>query len=144
MSVLSCNHSLWNWICALGDDPKHFIAIFQINVLWQLYNQFWECCKYFFYKNEWQVLLIYILSLLKEPALVYQFTMLELMYYFGILYGMNLKYTRRRTDFLKEFLNLPTIHRICGHLRYYCVYVFVCETVRMCVCMHAVFRTWVW
>ncbi|XP_065909677.1 ABC transporter G family member 20-like [Dysidea avara] len=50
----------------------------------------------------------------QETALIYEFTMLELMYYFGILYRMNMKYTRKRTEFLKEFLNLPTIHRRCG------------------------------
>ena len=56
--------------------------------------------------------------LYKETALIYEFTMLELMYYFGILYRMNMKYTRKRTEFLKEFLNLPTIHRKCGVMRY--------------------------
>ncbi|XP_065910114.1 ABC transporter G family member 23-like isoform X2 [Dysidea avara] len=50
----------------------------------------------------------------QETALIYEFTMLELMYYFGILYRMNMKYTRKRTEFLKEFLNLPTIHCRCG------------------------------
>ncbi|XP_065916659.1 ABC transporter G family member 20-like [Dysidea avara] len=49
----------------------------------------------------------------QETALIYEFTMLELMYYFGILYRMNLKYIRRRTEFLKNFLNLPSIHRRC-------------------------------
>ncbi|XP_065916658.1 ABC transporter G family member 20-like isoform X2 [Dysidea avara] len=49
----------------------------------------------------------------QETALIYEFTMLELMYYFGILYRMNLKYIRKRTEFLKNFLNLPTIHCRC-------------------------------
>ncbi|XP_065917161.1 ABC transporter G family member 20-like [Dysidea avara] len=49
----------------------------------------------------------------QETALIYEFTMLELMYYFGILYRMNMKYTRKRTEFLKDFLNLPSMHRRC-------------------------------
>ena len=56
--------------------------------------------------------------------------MLELMYYFGIVYHMNMSYVKKRTEFLKEFLNLPTIHRRCGVMRYH-----VCACVCVCVCM---------
>lgn len=50
----------------------------------------------------------------QETALIYEFTMLETMYYFGILFRMNLRYTKKRTEFLQEFLNLPSIHKRCG------------------------------
>ena len=50
--------------------------------------------------------------------MIYEFTMMELMYYFAILYGMNLHHTRRRVEFLKDFLSLPSVHRRCGHLRF--------------------------
>ncbi|XP_065911619.1 ABC transporter G family member 23-like isoform X2 [Dysidea avara] len=52
----------------------------------------------------------------QETALISEFTMLELMYYFGILYRMNMKYARKRTKLLRKLLNLPTIHRRCGLL----------------------------
>ena len=80
-----------------------------------------------------------IIIFIKETALIYEFTMLELMYYFGILYRMNIRYTRKRTEVLKEFLNLPTIHRRCGTLRYFCTGVHACVDMRVhvCTCTHA-------
>ena len=69
-----------------------------------------------------------VFGVFQEVALISEFTMLELMYFFGILNHMNLKYVRRRTDFLKEFLNLPAIHKRCGVLRYASVHI------RMCIC----------
>ena len=50
--------------------------------------------------------------------MVNEFTMMELFYYFGLLYHMKLSYTRRRVMILKAFLGLPTLTRKCGVLRY--------------------------
>ena len=63
-------------------------------------------------------LIFHHISLFQETALVVDFTMLELMYYFGLLYGMNLSYTKKRAEFLKEFLNIPSIHKRCSLMRY--------------------------
>jgi len=54
----------------------------------------------------------------KETAVVNEFTMMELFYYFGLLYHMKLPYTRKRVVMLKAFLGLPTLTRKCGALRY--------------------------
>ena len=56
--------------------------------------------------------------LFQETALVFDFTMLEMMYYFGLLYHMNMRYTKKRAEFLKEFLNIPSINRKCNLMRF--------------------------
>ena len=50
------------------------------------------------------------------------FTMLEMMYYFGLLYHMSMQYTKKRAEFLKEFLNIPSIDRKCSLMRYLSMY----------------------
>ena len=48
---------------------------------------------------------------------MFDFTMLEMMYYFGLLYRMSMQYTKKRAEFLKEFLNIPSITRKCSLMR---------------------------
>ena len=43
--------------------------------------------------------------------------MRETMYYFGILFKINLKYIKKRTDFLMEFLSIPSADKLCGQMR---------------------------
>ena len=54
---------------------------------------------------------------LQEEAIAYNFTMRELLYYFGTFYQMKLTYIRERTEFLKEFLDLSTADVLCSTLR---------------------------
>ena len=80
---------------------------------------------------------------MQEEALALKFTIKETMYYFGLLFEMNLKFIKQRLEFLKEFLNLPDTNQLCQTLRFVCVcvcarmcvhaYVHVC--VRVCVCV---------
>jgi len=44
--------------------------------------------------------------------------MRETMYYFGILFKINFKYVKKRINFLKDFLNIPSADMLCGHMRY--------------------------
>ena len=65
------------------------------------------------------------------------------MYYFGLLFEMNLKLIKLRLEFLKEFLNLPNTNQLCETLRfvyaYLCIYVCVRAYIHICiyVCMYA-------
>ncbi|XP_065887972.1 ABC transporter G family member 23-like isoform X2 [Dysidea avara] len=52
----------------------------------------------------------------QEEAIAYNFTMRELLYYFGTFYQMKLTYIRERTEFLKEFLDLSTADVLCSTL----------------------------
>ena len=54
---------------------------------------------------------------IQEEALASQCTMKEIMYYFGLLFGMNMKSVKQRSEFLKHFLNLPATDQLCGTLR---------------------------
>jgi len=54
---------------------------------------------------------------LQELALQMKMTMRETMYYFGILFKMNLKHVNKRTDFLKGFLSISSADTLCGKLR---------------------------
>ena len=47
------------------------------------------------------------------------------MYYFGLLFEMNLKSIKLRLEFLKEFLNLPDTKQLCETLRFVHVYMYV-------------------
>ena len=58
-----------------------------------------------------------LLLVIQEEALAKQCTMKETMYYFGLLYGLKLKFVKERSEFLKQFLDLPTIDQLCGTLR---------------------------
>ena len=49
---------------------------------------------------------------------MFDFTMLEMMYYFGLLYRMNMHYTKKRAEFLKEFLTIPSVNRKCSLMRF--------------------------
>ena len=40
------------------------------------------------------------------------------MYYFGLLYGMNSKFIKKRLEFLEHFLNLPSVNQLCDTLRF--------------------------
>ena len=60
----------------------------------------------------------FLLLILQETALVYDFTMLEMMYYFGLFYRMNMHYTKKRTEFLMQLLNIPSINRKCNLMRF--------------------------
>ena len=53
----------------------------------------------------------------QEEALASNFTMREMLYYFGTFYHMKLKDIRERTEFLKEFLDLSTADALCSTLR---------------------------
>ena len=44
--------------------------------------------------------------------------MRETMYYFGILFKINFKYVKKRINFLKEFLNIPSADILCSRMRY--------------------------
>ena len=55
--------------------------------------------------------------------MINEFTIMELFYYFALLYHMNLAYTRKRIEMLKAFLGLPSLTRKCGLLRYTSLYV---------------------
>jgi len=46
-----------------------------------------------------------------------ELTMRETMYYFGFLFKINLKYIKKRTDFLKEFLKIPSADTLCSQMR---------------------------
>ena len=46
-----------------------------------------------------------------------EFTMREMMYYFGIIFSMKLSYIKQRTEFLREFLELKTADALCKTLR---------------------------
>ena len=49
------------------------------------------------------------------------------MYYFGLLFEMNLKSIKLQLEFLKEFLNLPDTKQLCETLRFVHVFVlYVC------------------
>ncbi|XP_065915503.1 ABC transporter G family member 20-like [Dysidea avara] len=52
----------------------------------------------------------------QELALQLEMTMRETMYYFGILFKINLKYIKKRTDFLMEFLSIPSADKLCGQM----------------------------
>lgn len=52
----------------------------------------------------------------QEEALATEFTIKETMYYFGIIFEMNFKYIRQRAEFLKGFLDLPSLSQLCGTL----------------------------
>ena len=39
------------------------------------------------------------------------------MYYFGIIFEMKFQYVRKRAEFLKQFLDLPSLDQMCGTLR---------------------------
>ncbi|XP_065887955.1 ABC transporter G family member 20-like [Dysidea avara] len=52
----------------------------------------------------------------QEEALALKLTMREMMYYFGILFSMELQHIKERTDLLKEFLDLPSADALCGKL----------------------------
>ena len=54
---------------------------------------------------------------IQEEALATEFTIKETMYYFGIIFEMKFRYIQQRTDFLKEFLDLPSLSQLCGTLR---------------------------
>ena len=45
-------------------------------------------------------------------------TIKETMYYFGLLYEMNLKLIKKRLEFLEHFLNLPTASQLSDTLRF--------------------------
>ncbi|XP_065915505.1 ABC transporter G family member 20-like isoform X2 [Dysidea avara] len=52
----------------------------------------------------------------QELALQLEMTMKEMMYYFGILFKINLKYVKKRREFLKEFLSIPSADTLCSQL----------------------------
>ena len=54
---------------------------------------------------------------MQEEALATEFTIKETMYYFGIIFEMKFKYIGQRAEFLKEFLDLPSLSQLCGTLR---------------------------
>jgi len=53
----------------------------------------------------------------QEEALAPEFTMREMMYYFGIIFNMSLSCIKQRTEFLREFLELKTSDALCKTLR---------------------------
>ena len=57
------------------------------------------------------------LSFSQELALFGDFTMLETMYYFGILHGLSIKKIKERGQFLLELLELPSVNKIIRKLR---------------------------
>lgn len=63
------------------------------------------------------VLIVRWLLFMQEEALATEFTIKETMYYFGIIFEMNFKYIRQRAEFLKGFLDLPSLSQLCGTLR---------------------------
>ncbi|XP_065887981.1 ABC transporter G family member 20-like [Dysidea avara] len=52
----------------------------------------------------------------QEEALAPEFTMKEMMYYFGIIFNMKLSHIKERTEFLREFLELKTADALCKTL----------------------------
>ena len=44
--------------------------------------------------------------------------MRETMYFFGILFKMNLNYVKERIDCLKKFFSIPSADRQCSQMRY--------------------------
>ena len=54
----------------------------------------------------------------QEEALAPEFTMREMMYYFGIIFNMKLSYIKKRTEFLRKFLQLKTADVMCKSLRW--------------------------
>ena len=53
----------------------------------------------------------------QELALYGDFTMLETMYYFGILHGMSCKEVKTRGKFLLDLLELPNKDKLIRKLR---------------------------
>ena len=70
-----------------------------------------------FLMSVYNVFLSLSLSFSQELALFGDFTMLETMYYFGILHGLSIKKIKERGQFLLELLELPSVNKIIRKLR---------------------------
>lgn len=58
-----------------------------------------------------------IIIVFQELALYGDFTMLETMYYFGILHGMSCREVKTRGKFLLDLLELPNKDKLIRKLR---------------------------
>ena len=56
-------------------------------------------------------------NILQDLALFCDFTMMETLYYFGILYGMSIKKVKERGKYLLELLELPSVNKAIKNLR---------------------------
>ena len=57
------------------------------------------------------------LPFMQEEALATEFTIKETMYYFGIIFEMKFQLIRQRAEFLRNFLDLPSLNQLCATLR---------------------------
>lgn len=63
---------------------------------------------------------------MQELALYGDLTMLETLFYFGILHKMNRKKVKARGDFLLNLLELPSQNKLIRKLRlYYCALIIL-------------------
>jgi len=61
---------------------------------------------------------IMMISYCQDVGLVYELSIIETMYLFGVIFKLKFGHVRERAEFLRKLLDLPPLKRHIGRMRY--------------------------